>query len=863
VVYEPVVRGDSPYPGLRAFGPHERDIFFGRDDQISDLVAKLLARHFLIVTGASGCGKSSLVRTGLLNALQAHETAPGERSWDFIEFRPGTAPLWELADGLRRAVHERLDGVRDLDPGWAQQQLDLRAHLLRDGYEGLRRALTAGVYGGEPLLANGRQVLLLADQFEEIFRYGQRLADDLRARAFMEEAAALVRILLGPVGVRRNYAAGQGRAPDAVDEAIHVIVTMRTEYLDRCGEFDGLLAAINDSFAIAASLEGLNLTRAIVGPADRRGGAISSKLVDRLFDDAEGITFDRLPLLQHVLMRCWRLASDREGRPRMALEDYHDTRPLTKGKALTKHADEAFTDVEARGEGRLAEIMFRELTDRWWLDSNHPHRRRFAWAQRYGFSAEDLAQLQSYLDHASRYYQQKDAKERSKRVRRRILQGLALLAIPMILGTVGFIVVVRSQMSSEYVQDFRRDILIAHQTLQTLRSRDREPVDTIFENWAPESFRSSWLAKPIVGSDDYQLIQSTLAEVKEMANDVLSNTEDSAALAAGQRRSGERTAFVTTLQNVPTALSWTDTEPRIGFADVTGTYFWDVDSDRNASLTEGSGPGRAAEGSRLRPVCPGANLSAVKEISPVRGSAEWLLILDGAAVRASLTTGACPQVALPLPNHSWQRVIAWGNDLAVFEPTKMHRWHDGVWSSADDSPLEPEEAETVAALAGESEDILYAVSTSGRRLHWSGPHLADRWDIGFPKGAQLRKVDFGGHPRGHFMAWLEVPQDSGPARQLLLLLEGTTMVPIDQIEAPELLLWLLTSDQAVRQRLELMPAPIDSKSRELEEADVSRLVDFDYQCFGEKGCWLAAAFTGGSSAPPLLLAKWLHGTHEQ
>jgi energy-coupling factor transporter ATP-binding protein EcfA2 len=783
VVYEPVVRGDSPYPGLRAFGPHERDIFFGRDDQISDLVAKLLARHFLIVTGASGCGKSSLVRTGLLNALQAHETAPGERSWDFIEFRPGTAPLWELADGLRRAVHERLDGVRDLDPGWAQQQLDLRAHLLRDGYEGLRRALTAGVYGGEPLLANGRQVLLLADQFEEIFRYGQRLADDLRARAFMEEAAALVRILLGPVGVRRNYAAGQGRAPDAVDEAIHVIVTMRTEYLDRCGEFDGLLAAINDSFAIAASLEGLNLTRAIVGPADRRGGAISSKLVDRLFDDAEGITFDRLPLLQHVLMRCWRLASDREGRPRMALEDYHDTRPLTKGKALTKHADEAFTDVEARGEGRLAEIMFRELTDRppgvgydsardtrrlrsvaeiaavagldgeqwrrlepiverfarpgtnfvlvkkaplgdgaagkgeddgrsltpdtvldishealirnwhrlqgwvdaecddgnrlrqyadaatryrqrkansddtptlvrdeleearqWWLDSNHPHRRRFAWAQRYGFSAEDLAQLQSYLDHASRYYQQKDAKERSKRVRRRILQGLALLAIPMILGTVGFIVVVRSQMSSEYVQDFRRDILIAHQTLQTLRSRDREPVDTIFENWAPESFRSSWLAKPIVGSDDYQLIQSTLAEVKEMANDVLSNTEDSEALAAGQRRSGERTAFVTTLQNVPTALSWTDTEPRIGFADVTGTYFWDVDSDRNASLTEGSGPGRAAEGSRLRPVCPGANLSAVKEISPVRGSAEWLLILDGAAVRASLTTGACPQV---------------------------------------------------------------------------------------------------------------------------------------------------------------------------------------------------------------------------
>jgi energy-coupling factor transporter ATP-binding protein EcfA2 len=364
VLYEPVARADSPYPGLRPFGPHERDVFFGRDDQISDLVDKLRARHFLIVTGASGCGKSSLVRTGLLNALEHHETPPSERSWIFVEFRPGTAPLWELADGLRRATHERLGGEEQPDPAWARAQLDLRARLLRDGYEGLRRALTEGICGGEPLLADGRQVLLLADQFEEIFRYGQRLDDDLRARAFMEEAAALVRMLLGPVCVLRNYEAGQGGAPDAVDHAIHVVVTMRTEYLDRCGEFDCLLAAINDSFAIAANLEGLNLKRAIVGPAGRRGGAISSKLVDRLIGHAERITFDRLPLLQHVLMRCWRLASDREGKPRMALEDYQATRPLTKGEALSKHADEAFADIEAIGEGRLAEIMFRELTDR-------------------------------------------------------------------------------------------------------------------------------------------------------------------------------------------------------------------------------------------------------------------------------------------------------------------------------------------------------------------------------------------------------------------------------------------------------------------------------------------------------------------
>ena len=75
------------------------------------------------------------------------------------------------------------------------------------------------------------------------------------------------------------------------------------------------------------------------------------------------------------------------------------------------------------------------------------------------------------------------------------------------------------------------------------------------------------------------------------------------------------------------------------------------------------------------------------------------------------------------------------------------------------------------------------------------------------------------------------------------------------------MLWLY-ADKAARQQLRL-PPPTGGKPRAPEEAEGPKLVDFDYQCFGEKGCWLTAAFAGGGSAPALLLAKRLHGTHEQ
>ena len=59
-----------PYPGLRSFTREETDLFFGREGCVDDMVDRLAATRFLAVLGASGSGKSSLVKTGLLDALE-------------------------------------------------------------------------------------------------------------------------------------------------------------------------------------------------------------------------------------------------------------------------------------------------------------------------------------------------------------------------------------------------------------------------------------------------------------------------------------------------------------------------------------------------------------------------------------------------------------------------------------------------------------------------------------------------------------------------------------------------------------------------------------------------------------------------
>ncbi len=87
----------SPYPGLRPFRRDEADVFFGREEQVDELLNRLGDCRFLAVVGPSGCGKSSLVCAGMLAALEGGFLSTAGPRWFLAEMRPGNQPFANLA----------------------------------------------------------------------------------------------------------------------------------------------------------------------------------------------------------------------------------------------------------------------------------------------------------------------------------------------------------------------------------------------------------------------------------------------------------------------------------------------------------------------------------------------------------------------------------------------------------------------------------------------------------------------------------------------------------------------------------------------------------------------------------------------
>ncbi|HBL30162.1 MAG TPA: hypothetical protein DD490_25280 [Acidobacteria bacterium] len=317
----------APYPGLRPFEPHEAEIFFGREAHTDRLLEILQRERFLAVLGPSGAGKSSLVRAGLLPGLAAGWLG-GASDWRIAVLRPGERPFRRLAEELVRSgvlgpnVDSSLPG---LEAELRRGPLGL-AHLVADARRGATEA--------PPF-----KLLVLVDQFEEIFRYAQA------GGTAAEEAEAFVQLLLASRAV-----------PDA---EIYVALTMRTDFLGHCVRFLELPEAINRAQYLTPRLTRAELERAITGPALVFGGDVDPALAAALSNSLDR-DFDQLPLLQHALARMWILESARaDAPPLLTTASLGDLGGLQG--ALSAHAEDVFGKLSPR-EQALAETLFRCIT---------------------------------------------------------------------------------------------------------------------------------------------------------------------------------------------------------------------------------------------------------------------------------------------------------------------------------------------------------------------------------------------------------------------------------------------------------------------------------------------------------------------
>ena len=348
---------DNPFPGLRSFEPAESDRFFGRQQQVDALLARLAGSTLLAVSGASGCGKSSLVKAGLLHALRQADEEAG--AWLPVVMRPGQRPVRHLADALAAAL-PRPDDEPATEPATESSNYpatDTRADSLHGQLRLGGLGLVAVV--AQARLAAHSRVLLVVDQFEELFRL-RRLALGAGAAGAgvqdPDEPAAFVRLLL------QAAADPAGR--------IRVVLTLRSDTLGGCADFPGLAEAVSAGSFLVPRLRRNQRKDAITGPVHLRGQAIAPRLVQRLLNDVSD-DFDDLPVMQHVLSRCWQHWAQRAvgavgavtPHPAIDLDDY-----LAVGgasHALARHAEEARRSLGALGEpGGMVERALRALTER-------------------------------------------------------------------------------------------------------------------------------------------------------------------------------------------------------------------------------------------------------------------------------------------------------------------------------------------------------------------------------------------------------------------------------------------------------------------------------------------------------------------
>lgn len=301
-----------PYVGLAAFERTDADRFFGRDALVEDLIRRIRAQRFVAVFGASGIGKSSVLRAGLLARWPASadpdvETDPVRRC---LLFTPRAHPVRGFATAIASLAGRPADEV---------------AATLIDDRDALHRYLAAA--SGD----DARQdLLLVVDQFEEIFTVCQDTTE------------------------RTGFVAVLARAVRHPDSRIRVVLGVRTDFYSHCAHDPTLAELLRDGQFLVGPMTTEQLHSAIVRPAALAGASVEATLLATAVADCAGQS-GVLPLLSHALVETWQ----RRRGSTLTLSGYQAAGGITH--AIAQTAERTYTACVPHQQ-RLIKALFLRLT---------------------------------------------------------------------------------------------------------------------------------------------------------------------------------------------------------------------------------------------------------------------------------------------------------------------------------------------------------------------------------------------------------------------------------------------------------------------------------------------------------------------
>jgi serine/threonine protein kinase/DNA-binding SARP family transcriptional activator/WD40 repeat protein len=293
----------NPYKGLEPFDETDTADFYGRDDVVDSLLGAVASRGLVAVVGASGSGKSSVVRAGLVPALRDGAIA-GSEEWFLVTMVPGTDPFDEFHIGLRDAAVGSTEAST------------------REASRELRDAFTTA------LDSPNSRALLIIDQFEELF--SAEVGDEIRER-FFENVADLV--------MDRTH-------------RVRVIVTMRADFSDRPLAHPGFGELFARSSYLLAPMRPEQVEEVIRGPAGRVGVQVEPGLISEIIRDiADAPAY--LPLLQYILSELF----ERRTEDRLTVQAYRSLGGVEG--VLERRAEATYSSLSEGAKGACRQLFLR------------------------------------------------------------------------------------------------------------------------------------------------------------------------------------------------------------------------------------------------------------------------------------------------------------------------------------------------------------------------------------------------------------------------------------------------------------------------------------------------------------------------